>query len=139
MAYLFYTFCFLVFITGTALYLTRARWLESFLATIVNIQNRIEDRRFPGSSYLYSRIPSSFADDAQAGLSSSNFDLSGNVESGDSRGGLDSAAKREILRIMQRKRMQFDEARRVYMQERFQANGIGADGRPKDPKFVSFS
>jgi len=139
MAYLFYTFCFFTILTGTALYLTRARWLESFQATIVNIQNRIEDGRFPGGSYLYSRLPSSFAGDAEAGLSSSNFDLTGNVEAGDSRGGLDATAKREILRIMQRRRMQFDEARRFYMEQRFQANGIGADGRPKDPKFVSFS
>lgn len=59
--------------------------------------------------------------------------------SGDSRSGLDATAKREILRIMQRRRLQFDEARRVYMEERFRANGIGADGRPRDPKFVSFS
>ncbi|KAK0623221.1 hypothetical protein B0T14DRAFT_564606 [Immersiella caudata] len=139
MAYLFYTFCFIAFIAGTALYLTRAHWVEHVQATVVNIQNRIEDRRFPGSQYLYSQLPSSFSGDVDAGLSSSNFDLSGNVEAGDSRAGLDSAAKREILRIMQRRRIQFDEARRVYMEQRFQQNGIGADGRPRDPKFVSFS
>jgi len=139
MAYLLYSITFLTIITGTLLFLTRARWLPHVQATIVNINNRIEDRRFPGSSYLYSRLPSTFAEDAEAGLSSSNFDLTGNVEGGDSRAGLDAAAKREILRIMQRRRMKFDEARRVYMEQRFQANGIGADGRPRDPKFVSFS
>jgi len=139
MTYFFYSLAFLTLITGTVLYLTRARWLESFQATIVNIQRRIEDRRFPGSSILYSRLPSSFSGDAEAGLSSSNFDLTGNVEAGDSRAGLDSAAKREILRIMQRRRLKFDEARRVYMEQRFRDNGIGADGRPRDPKFVSFS
>ena len=33
----------------------------------------------------------------------------------------------------------FDEARRIYMQDRFSKNGIAPDGRPRDPKFVSFS
>jgi len=137
--HLFYTLVFLSFIGGTALYLTRHNWVEHVTATVHNIQRRIDERRFPGSSYLYSPLPSSFQGDAEAGLSSSNFDLSGNLVSGDSRSGLDATAKREILRIMQRRRVQFDEARRMYMEERFRANGIGADGRPRDPKFVSFS
>lgn len=90
---------------------------------------------------MYSALPTSntFAGDVEAGLSSSNFDLAGNIEGGDSRAGLDDNAKREILRIMQRRRVKFDEARRIYMEQRFSAAGIGADGRPKDPKFVSFS
>lgn len=75
----------------------------------------------------------------EAGLSSANFDLAGNVASGDGRAGLDDAAKREVLRIMKRRRLKFDEARRVYMEQRFRENGIGPDGRPRDPKFVSFS
>lgn len=40
---------------------------------------------------------------------------------------------------MKRRGVGFDEARRIYMQDRFQKNGIGPDGRPRDPKFVSFS
>ncbi|KAK8056589.1 protein precursor [Apiospora rasikravindrae] len=128
MTYLIYSVTLLVLITGTILYLTRSRW-EHLLPDISN---------GPGS-FLYSRLPSSFAGDMEAGLSSSTFDLSGNVEGGDGRAGLDDAAKGEILKIMKKRRMRFDEARRVYMEQRFSANGIGADGRPKDPKFVSFS
>ncbi|KAK3692586.1 hypothetical protein B0T22DRAFT_18566 [Podospora appendiculata] len=136
MAYLLYTLVLLTIISGTALYLTRAHWQPTLQRTVNGL-----DLRLPGRDYLYARIPTSttFAGDAEAGLSSSTFDLSGNLADGDSRAGLDQAAKREILRIMQRRRLPFDEARRAYMEDRFKANGIGADGRPKDPKFVSFS
>jgi len=40
---------------------------------------------------------------------------------------------------MRKKKVNFDEARRLYMQERFKREGIAEDGRPRDPKFVSFS
>lgn len=40
---------------------------------------------------------------------------------------------------MKRKNTTFDEARRLYMQERFKKSGIGADGLPRDPKLVTFS
>lgn len=73
------------------------------------------------------------------GFSSSAFDLSGNVASGDSRAGLDDASKREIQQIMKKRRVNFDEARRIYTEARFAQNNIGPDGRPRDPKFVSFS
>ncbi|GAW11128.1 hypothetical protein ANO14919_004700 [Xylariales sp. No.14919] len=124
--YLLYGLTFMVLVFGTVLYLTRNSWLHL-----------LPD--LPGSSYLYSRLPSSFSGDIEAGLSSSTFDLGANVDSGDSRGGLDDAAKTEILKIMKKRRLRFDEARRVYMEQRFSANGIGPDGRPRDPKFVSFS
>lgn len=137
MAYLLFSLTFLTLITGTVLYLTRARWLPGFQASMARVQ--LPEVNFPGRDYLYSQLPTTFAGDMEAGLSSSNFDLHANVEAGDSRAGLDDAAKREILKIMQRRRVRFDEARRIYMEQRFQANGIGADGRPKDPKFVSFS
>lgn len=89
--------------------------------------------------YLYSRLPSSFADDAEMGLTSEDFDLSENIEGGDTRAGLDNIAKREITRIMKRMKVGFDEARRQYTESRFASNNIGPDGRPRDPKFVSFS
>lgn len=94
---------------------------------------------FPGSSYLYARLPQSFAADIESGLSSSAFDLSGNVSAGDSRAGLDNASKREIQKIMKNRRVNFDEARRIYTEGRFAKNNIGPDGLPRDPKFVSFS
>jgi hypothetical protein len=43
------------------------------------------------------------------------------------------------MRIMKRRGVDFDEARRIFMQDRFKKNNIGADGIPRDPKFVSFS
>lgn len=72
-------------------------------------------------------------------MSSSQFDISANVADGDTRAGLDQAAKREIQRIMKTRRVSFDEARRIYTEQRFARNNIGPDGRPRDPKFVSFS
>jgi Fungal protein of unknown function (DUF2015) len=88
---------------------------------------------------LYTPLPTTFTSDAEAGLSSSNFDLSGNITTSDSRAGLDDASKAEVQKIMKKKKVTFDEARRMYVEERFRKNGIGEDGRPRDPKFVSFS
>ncbi|KAH7144628.1 hypothetical protein B0J13DRAFT_444286 [Dactylonectria estremocensis] len=126
MAYILYSISVFFIIVATALFFTRSRWLP-----------RVPD--LPGAGYIYSRLPDSFAGDIEAGLSSSTFDLSGNIEDGDSRAGLDDAAKAEVLRIMKKRRLTFDKARKVYMESRFKANGIGADGIPRDPKFVSFS
>lgn len=114
----------------SALYLTRNRWLPYLPVPW---------------DYIYTRLPStpnpgSFTADIEDGFTSADFDLAThNVGSGDSRGGLDAAAKREIGKIMRSRRVGFDEARRVYTEARFQKNGIGPDGRPRDPKFVSFS
>lgn len=136
--YLLYTLIFLTLLSGTLLYLTRAHWLETFVDSMHDIRYHLSSP----ADFVYSRLPftsSSFADDMEAGLSSSTFDLAANVSDGDSRAGLDDASKKEILKIMKRRRLRFDEARRVYMERRFAANGIGADGMPRDPKFVSFS
>ncbi|KAJ0302030.1 hypothetical protein COL516b_007538 [Colletotrichum fioriniae] len=122
MSYLLYSVSFLLLITATALYFTRGHWLHL-----------VPDLPIPGRDYIYSRLPSSFVGDIDAGLSSSTFDLAGNVESGDSRAGLDDRSKKEILKIMKKRRM------KVYMEQRFKANGIGPDGRPLDPKAVTFS
>lgn len=58
---------------------------------------------------------------------------------GDTRAGLDVRGKRDVQRIMKSRGIGFDEARRVYMEQGFKKNNIGADGLPRDPKFVSFS
>jgi hypothetical protein len=139
MAYMFYSISLFVLVlatgmlpaispamlvlTFTAAYFTRHRWIHLL----------------PIPEPIYTRLPTSFRDDIEAGLSSSAFDLSGNVEAGDSRQGLDDAGKKEVMRIMKRRGVDFDEARRMFMQDRFKKNGIGADGIPRDPKFVSFS
>lgn len=106
-----------------ALYFTRHSWLH----------------RLPIPEPLYTRLPTSFRDDIEAGLSSTTFDLSANIEAGDSRQGLDDHGKKEVQAIMKRRGVGFDEARRIWMQDKFRKNGIGEDGRPRDPKFVSFS
>jgi hypothetical protein len=104
-------------------YITRARWMHLL----------------PTPSYLYTRLPVTFRDDVEAGLHSADFDMTGNIEGGDERSGLDENAKREVLKIMKRRGVNFDEARRIYMERNFRKAGISADGLPKDPKFVSFS
>jgi len=93
-------------------------------------------RRF--SLFKYQPV-GSFQDDAAAGLHSSNFDLAANIEAGDSRSGLDEQGKKEVLRMMKTMGVGFDEGRRLVMQEKFRKAGVGEDGRPRDPKFVSFS
>ena len=77
--------------------------------------------------------------DVESGFTSNDFDLSSNVMEGDSRAGLDVKGKRDVQRITKNRGIGFDEARRVYMEQRFKKNNIGADGLPRDPKFVSFS
>lgn len=41
--------------------------------------------------------------------------------------------------MMKTRGVGFDEARRLVVEERFRREGIAPDGRPRDPKFVSFS
>jgi len=123
MAYVLYSLTFLVLIIGTVSYITRTRWLPLIAVP----------------AYLYQRLPSTFTNDMEAGLSSSDFDLSANINGGDTRAGLDQRSKREVLKIMKSRRVDFDEARRLYTEQRFAKNNIGPDGQPRDPKFVSFS
>ncbi len=142
MAYMLYSlsFLFLIITTGMrlslvtlndsilntsciGLYITRSRWLHLL----------------PVPDYIYQRLPSSFAADMESGFTSSDFDLSANVASGDSRAGLDQQGKRAVQRIMQARKVGFDEARRMYTEQNFAKNNIGPDGRPRDPKFISFS
>ncbi|ODM20469.1 hypothetical protein SI65_03522 [Aspergillus cristatus] len=123
MGYFLYFLSFCVIVCGTALYLTRSRWLPLL----------------PVPDYIYQRLPSSFIGDLEAGLSSSQFDITANVADGDLRAGLDEAGKLEVKRIMKSQKVDFDEARRIYTQQRFAKHNIGPDGRPRDPKFVSFS
>lgn len=93
----------------------------------------------PIPEYVYDRLHSSFSNDIEAGFSSADFDLTANVAASDSRRGLDQQGKQEIQKIMRSRKVGFDEARRMFTEQSFASNNIGADGRPKDPKFVSFS
>ncbi|KIW57448.1 hypothetical protein PV05_05999 [Exophiala xenobiotica] len=129
MAYILYSIFLVSVLVGTALYLTRARWVPY-------LPGRVQDAI---SGLSYTRVPTTFMGDVESGLTSADFDLSSNITEGDSRSGLDQKAKRDIQRLMKIRGINFDEARRVYMEQRFKKNGIGEDGIPRDPKFVSFS
>ena len=106
-----------------ALYLTRDRWLPIL----------------PLPPPLYARLPSSFSTDMESGFSSETFDLQANIDDLDQREGLDTYQKAVIAGIMRIKKVDFDEARRLFMMDRFVEGGIFPDGRPNDPKAVTFS
>ncbi|KAH6622070.1 hypothetical protein C7974DRAFT_414742 [Boeremia exigua] len=127
MGYMLYSLAFLTLAVGTTLYMLRAHWIHHLPSSF----------SLP-SNPLYHAIPTTFRDDIEAGLHSTDFDLTANVE-GDERAGLDDKGRKEVLRIMKRRGVGFDEARRLLMQERFAKAGVGLDGVPSDPKFVSFS
>lgn len=67
--------------------------------------------------------------------SSDAFSLSGNVQDGDSRTGLDVASKKEVLKIMKSQKVNFDEARQLFMVQKLAKNGIAPDGRPMGKLF----
>ena len=48
---------------------------------------------------------STFAEQADAGLTSSTFDIEANIRDGDSRAGLDERGTQEVLDIMRRERV----------------------------------
>jgi hypothetical protein len=167
MAYLFYTISFILLacatsksayqILGTSnsdglahlvLYATRNTWKPhappipyiTAPGTIPDWAYNLYDRT---AAYIdrwrYSSLPSSFQDDAEQGLHSSHFDLAQNIEAEDSRAGLDGDAKAEIYGLMRRHGVDFDEARRLWVERKFAAAGVGSDGRPLDRKAVVFS
>ncbi|KAI9718965.1 MAG: hypothetical protein M1812_003850 [Candelaria pacifica] len=123
MGYVLYSLSLTFLVLATVLYVIRRRWIHLL----------------PVPDYVYQRLPNSFASDVEAGFSSNAFDLSSNISSGDSRAGLDEQGKRKVQKIMRSRKVGFDEARRMFTEQRFAKNNIGPDGRPRDPKFVSFS
>lgn len=139
MAYLLYSLTFFVLVSATRRYPQALRNSTADNFAVAYFTRHHWLHRLPIPEPIYTRLPTSFRDDIEAGLSSSAFDLNANLEAGDSRQGLDDAGKREVQAIMKRKGVDFDEARRLYMQDRFKKNNIGPDGLPRDPKFVSFS
>jgi hypothetical protein len=50
---------------------------------------------------------STFSSQAEAGLSSSMFDIEANINDGDSRAGLDERGTQEVLDIMRRERVKY--------------------------------
>jgi len=90
---------------------------------------------FPSLSH-YTPV-STFAEQAEAGLSSSNFDIEANIADGDSRIGLDERGTLEVQEIMRRERVNFDQARLIRQNAILAANGIDPSGMPLDSKAVT--
>jgi hypothetical protein len=134
MAYILFSISVVSLLAGIILYLTRHTWTPFLPERVQDVLYNIPS----ATSATYSRLPT-FQSDAEAGMHSADFDLSSNITGEDSRGGLDPESKRNIQRIMKVRAIGFDEARRVYMEQNFKKSGIGKDGIPNDPKFVSFS
>ncbi|KAH9888805.1 hypothetical protein C8Q73DRAFT_655183 [Cubamyces lactineus] len=78
-----------------------------------------------------------FAEQVDAGLSSSTFDIEANIREGDSRAGLDERGTQEVLDIMRRERVNFDQARLIRQNRILAAHGIDPSGMPLDAKAVT--
>ncbi|WWD19807.1 hypothetical protein CI109_104271 [Kwoniella shandongensis] len=81
----------------------------------------------------------SFHDQAEAGMSSNNFDLEANngEGSGEGRIGLDEEGVEEVRRIMAIERCTFDQARLIRHNRILAKNGIAPDGTPLDRKAIT--
>lgn len=67
---------------------------------------------------------------SNAGFSTGNFDLAGNLEEGgEARQGLDEEGLLEVRRIMEINRVGFDEARRIRQARIFKQNGKSIESR----------
>lgn len=128
LSHLLYTVFLLCIAIGSLLYFTRNHWTPLLP---LEIQRRISH---------YIAIPQhSFTDDMEAGFTSSEFDLSQNVNDSDDRHGLDTEARKEVKRIMKTKKCTFDQARLIFLQDKMRRAGIDPmTGLPTDRKFVSF-
>ncbi|KIM88214.1 hypothetical protein PILCRDRAFT_814120 [Piloderma croceum F 1598] len=80
---------------------------------------------------------SSFADQAHAGMSSNAFDIEANIRDGDPRAGLDERGTQEVMEIMRRERVNFDQARLMRHNQILARNGIDSTGIPLDSKAVT--
>ncbi|KAH9840058.1 uncharacterized protein C8Q71DRAFT_745643 [Rhodofomes roseus] len=80
---------------------------------------------------------STFAEQADAGLTSTSFDIEANIREGDSRAGLDERGTQEVVEIMRRERVNFDQARLIRQNRILLANGIDPSGMPLDAKAVT--
>lgn len=133
--HLLYTFSLICGIVGSALYFTRHHWTPYLPAHL-----RAHLSHYVPLPQLAPDAATSFSEDVEAGFTSSQFDLSRNVEDGDDRHGLDAVSRAEVKRIMKVKKCTFDQARLIYLQDKMRKAGIDPmTGLPIDSKFVSFS
>jgi hypothetical protein len=81
---------------------------------------------------------STFEDQAAAGITSSTFDIEAdNIFQGDSRAGLDEQGTQEVMEIMRRENVNFDQARLIRHHRYLAANGVDASGMPLNAKAVT--
>jgi len=80
---------------------------------------------------------STFSDQVGAGMTSNDFDVEANINGGDSRVGLDERGTQEVLGIMRRERVNFDQARLIRQNRTLARNGIDPSGMPLDSKAVT--
>ncbi|KDR68024.1 hypothetical protein GALMADRAFT_257596 [Galerina marginata CBS 339.88] len=80
---------------------------------------------------------STFSDQVGHGMTSSDFDIEANIREGDSRMGLDEAGTQEVLEIMRRERVNFDQARLIRHNRILARNGIDPSGMPLDSKAIT--
>ncbi|KAI0048733.1 hypothetical protein FA95DRAFT_1582081 [Auriscalpium vulgare] len=79
-----------------------------------------------------------FAEQAGAGLTSAHFDIEAdNIREGDVRAGLDEQGTRDVMEIMRRENVNFDQARLIRHNRYLAANGIDPSGMPLDAKAVT--
>jgi len=83
-------------------------------------------------------LNSSFRDDLESGLHSSNFDIISH-NGDDSRAGLDDESKKLIRDIMVSENVSFDKARLIFTERKFGDNDNASDRTPLDTKAVTFS
>jgi len=70
-------------------------------------------------------------------MSSNAFDIEANIRDGDSRAGLDERGTQEVMEIMRRERVNFDQARLIRHNRILARNGIDPTGLPLDSKAVT--
>ncbi|KAF8966231.1 hypothetical protein BDZ97DRAFT_1698686 [Flammula alnicola] len=90
---------------------------------------------FP-KSHNYTPL-STFSQQVGLGMTSSDFDIEANIRDGDSRAGLDEQGTQEVLEIMRRERVDFDQARLIRHNRILARNGIDPSGMPLDSKAVT--
>ncbi|TFK52023.1 hypothetical protein OE88DRAFT_1699412 [Heliocybe sulcata] len=120
--------------------------LVAFLALLVMLGFRYRAKLLPHvPARVKSMFPalhdytplSTFSEQVGAGLSSSAFDIEANIRDGDSRAGLDERGTQEVMEIMRRERVNFDQARLIRQNQILARNGIDPSGMPLDSKAVT--
>lgn len=120
-----------------ALALIAAWYMFGLFINRSRLSMHLAQLRYNRRTELLNDDNSAFGDAYRAGLHSRNFDISINVEDGDSRPGLDAE---EVRQIMESEGVSFDKARLIRQQQLMRSHGIDpSTGMPLDSKAVTFS